>query len=113
MHIQWCLKGVAEYAGFSDTEAIAILDSGLPSNWLRQNATGRTRMPRNVVARETHANKIVAPRLKIRRPSTALRRGPAAFEGRQVMLSAKSATPAKRASGIAMPSVMTAYSRRQ
>jgi hypothetical protein len=41
MHIQWCLKGVAENPGFSDTEAIAVLDSGLPSNWLRQNATGQ------------------------------------------------------------------------
>ena len=41
MNIQWCLKGVAEYPGFSDTAAIAILDSGLPSNWLRQNANGR------------------------------------------------------------------------
>jgi hypothetical protein len=41
MHIQWCLKGIAEYTGFSDTEAIAVLDRGIPSNWLRLNATGR------------------------------------------------------------------------
>jgi hypothetical protein len=39
MHIQWCLKGVAEYPGFGDTQAVAALDRGLPSNWLRQNAT--------------------------------------------------------------------------
>jgi hypothetical protein len=49
----------------------------------------------------------------MRRPGTALCRGPAAFEGRQVMPIAKSATPAKRASGIATPSVMTASGRRQ
>ena len=41
MRIQWCMKGVAQYPSFGDTEAIAILNSGLPSNWLRQNATGR------------------------------------------------------------------------
>src|SRR5208337_3150713 len=41
MYIQWCLKGVAEYPGFSDAEAIAVLDSGLRSNWLRQNATSQ------------------------------------------------------------------------
>jgi hypothetical protein len=39
MHIQWCLKGIPEYPGFSDSEAIALLNSGLPSNWVRQNAT--------------------------------------------------------------------------
>jgi len=41
MHIQWCLKGVAEYPSFSDAQAIAVLDSGLPSNWLRQNASSQ------------------------------------------------------------------------
>ncbi len=42
MYIQWCLKGVPEYPGFfSDTEARAVLYHGLPSNWLRQNATKR------------------------------------------------------------------------
>ena len=39
MHIQWCLKGIAEYPSFGDTQAVALLDRGLPSNWVRQNAT--------------------------------------------------------------------------
>jgi hypothetical protein len=103
MHIRRCLKGVA------DTEAIAILDSSLPSDRLRQNATGHTRMPQNVVASATHANRIVAPTLEIRRPSTALLRGPAAFEGKPVMPSAKR----NHSKALATPSVMTAYSRRQ
>lgn len=41
MKIQWCLKGVAEYPGFSDAEAIGVLSFGLPSNWLRRNARSR------------------------------------------------------------------------
>jgi hypothetical protein len=39
MYIQWCLKGIQEQAGFSDDEARGLLQSGIPSNWLRQNAS--------------------------------------------------------------------------
>jgi hypothetical protein len=39
MYIQWCLKGIQEQAGFSDNEARGLLRSGIPSNWLRQNAS--------------------------------------------------------------------------
>jgi hypothetical protein len=39
MHIQWCLKGIPEYPNFSDLQAVEALGFGLPSRWLRQNAT--------------------------------------------------------------------------
>jgi hypothetical protein len=38
VYIQWCLKGIAESPGFADSDAIALLTSGIKSNWLRQNA---------------------------------------------------------------------------
>jgi hypothetical protein len=40
MQINWCLKGIAENASFSDAQAAAVLSStGLLSNWMLANAT--------------------------------------------------------------------------
>lgn len=39
MVIQWCLKGISERPTFSDTEAGALLYSGIKSNWLFNNST--------------------------------------------------------------------------
>ena len=66
--------------------------------------TGHSRMPRNMVATPTHAKKTVAPTLNTSRPSAALPRGSVSFEGIQAIPNPKSATPAKRATGIVIPS---------
>jgi len=39
MFIQWCLKGISERPTFGDTEAEALLYSGIKSNWLFNNGT--------------------------------------------------------------------------
>lgn len=40
MQINWCLKGIAENASFSDAQAAAVLSStGILSNWILANAT--------------------------------------------------------------------------
>jgi hypothetical protein len=37
MHIQWCLKGIRSRPTFTDADAFALLDNGIPSNWLLAN----------------------------------------------------------------------------
>jgi len=37
MHIQWCLKGIRSRPTFTDADAFALLDNGIPSNWLLTN----------------------------------------------------------------------------
>jgi hypothetical protein len=39
MHIQWCLKGIRSRPTFTDADAFALLDAGIPSNWLLANPT--------------------------------------------------------------------------
>ena len=40
MVIQWCLKGIrSRPPSFEDTEAVNLLDTGIPSAWLRYNFT--------------------------------------------------------------------------
>lgn len=39
MHIQWCLKGIRSRPTFTDADAFALLDAGIPSNWLLANST--------------------------------------------------------------------------
>jgi hypothetical protein len=39
MVIQWCLKGISERPTFGDTEAEALLYSGIKSSWLFNNPT--------------------------------------------------------------------------
>lgn len=44
MHVQWCLKGIPEYQGFSDAEAVKLLSDGIASSALHA-AAGSPVMP--------------------------------------------------------------------